>query len=205
VRRPTIAALVVATGLLLLVDLLVVNEQLGELAGVVVDAAIFVAAGAALAAVASLAVRRGGDLRRRRGDPVAAVLVLAGIAAMLVAGLRPGAAGTSDPAVAWLVGALLVPLGATLFGLLFISTLGAARRALAQRGSEPKIMVGAAMVAVVLLLPLAGSVGAWLSEASGWALAGPIGAVFRGLLIGIAVAAAVMAARAMLGMGAADE
>jgi hypothetical protein len=205
VRRPTITALVVITGLLLLIDLLVVNDALGDAAGVVVDAAILVAAGAALAVVASLAVRRGGDLWRRRGDPVAAVLVLSGIAAMLVAGLRPGASGASDPAVAWLIGALLVPLGATLFGLLFISTLGAGRRAVGQRGHEPKVMVGAAMIAIVLLLPLAGSVGAWLSEASGWALAGPIGAVFRGLLIGIAVAAAIMAARAMLGIGAADE
>ena len=59
--------------------------------------------------------------------------MLAGIGAMLVAGLRPGATGASDPAVAWLVGALLVPIAATLFGLLFVTTLVAARRSLADR------------------------------------------------------------------------
>ena len=47
-RRPTIAALVVVVGSLLLADYLVVNESLGDLAMLAVDAAILVAAGAAL-------------------------------------------------------------------------------------------------------------------------------------------------------------
>jgi hypothetical protein len=205
VRRPTIAALVVVIGLLLLVDFLVANDALADLAGVAIDAVILVVAGAALAAVAALALRRGSDLWRRRGDPVGAVLVLAGIVAMLVAGLRPGGAGTADPAVAWLVAALLVPLGASLFGLLFVSTLSAARRSVAQRGAEGPVMIAAALVAVVLLLPLAGSVGSWLSETAAWALAVPIGAVFRGLLLGVAIAGAVMAARTLLAIGASDE
>ena len=57
----------------------------------------------------------------------------------------------------------------------------------------------------ILLIPLSGSTGAWLAGAAGWSLAVPIGAVFRGLLIGIALLAAVYATRALLGMGAADE
>lgn len=204
-KRPTIAALVVATGLVLLIDLLVVNETLAQLADLVVEAVILVAAGVGLAAAASLALRRGGDLWRRRGDPVAAVLVLVGIAVMLVAGLRPGSGGTADPAVGWIVAALLVPLGATLFGLLFVSTLGASRRSLAQRGREAPLMIGVAIVVIVLLLPLGGTLGAWLSEASTWVLDVPIGAVFRGLLLGIAIAAAVVAARTMLGTRTADD
>jgi hypothetical protein len=136
---------------------------------------------------------------------VSAVLVLLGIAAMLVAGLRPGSTGTTDPAVGWLVAALLVPLGATLFGVLFVSTLSAARRSLAQRGAEAPVMVAAALVVVLLLLPLAGTAGSWLSEAAAWMVTGPIGAVFRGLLLGIAIAGAVMAARTLLAIGASDE
>ena len=204
-RRPTIPALVVVVGILLLADLLVVNDSLGQLAGVAIDAAILIAAGAALAGVAALAVRRAGDLWRRRGDPVAALLVLGGMAAILVAGLRPGSSGTSDPAVGWLVGALLVPIGATLFGLLFVTTLAAARRTLALHGREALVMVGAALVVLVLLLPIGGAPGARLADAAGWALAVPIGAVFRGVLIGVAILAAVFAARTMLGIGSADE
>lgn len=204
-RRPVIAALVVVVGVLLLVDFLVVNESLREIAGLLIDAVILVAAGAALAGAAALAWRRGRDLWRRRGDPVGALMVLAGIGVMLVAGLRPGSAGASDPAVVWLIGALLVPIAATLFGLLFVTTLGAARRSLASGQRDAMLLVAATLVTLVLLLPLGGSIGGWLGDAAGWALAVPIGAVFRGLLLGVAILAAVFAARTLLGIGASDE
>jgi hypothetical protein len=205
VKRATIPALVVVVGVLVLADLLLVNDSLSELAGVAIDAAILVAAGAALAGVASLAVRRARDLWRRRGDPIGAALVLAGMAAMLIAGLRPGAAGATDPAVGWLVAALLIPIGATLFGLLFVTTLAASRRSLASRSREATVLVGAALVVLLTLLPIGGVVGERLSDAAGWALAVPIGAVFRGMLIGVAILAAVFAARTLLGVGATDE
>ena len=204
-RRATIPALVVVVGLLLLVDYLVVNASLGELAGIVVDAAILVSAGAALAAVAALAIRRGGDLWCRRGDPIGALLVLVGMAAVLLAGLRPGATGASDPAVLWLLNALLVPLGASLFGLLFVSTLLAFQRSISARSREAIVMAVAALAVLVLLLPVGGSVGSWLDGAAAWALAVPLGGVFRGLLLGIAILGAVVAARTMLGIGAGDD
>lgn len=204
-RRPILAALIVVTGLLLLADFLVVNDSLAQVADVALAAAILVTAGTALAGVGALAVRRGGDLWRRRGDPVGAVLVLAGMGAVLIAGLRPGADGASDPAVGWLLAALVIPIGASLFGLLFVSTLAAARRSVGGRGSEAFVLVGSAVVVVILLLPLGGSVGGWLAEAADWSLAVPIGAVFRGVLIGIAVVTAVVAARTLLGVGSGDE
>jgi len=205
VRRPTFTALVVVVGVLLLADLLVVNDALGQVAGVLVDAAILVAAGAALAAVAALAARRAGDLWRRRGDPVGAVLVLAGMIAMLVAGLRPGGAGSADPAVRWLLAALLIPIGATLFGLLFVTTLGAARRSLAGRSPSAILLVASALVTLVLLVPLAGAGGDWLAGAADWTLEVPIGAVFRGLLIGVGLLTAVFAARTLLGIGSTED
>lgn len=204
-RRPTLTALVVVVGLVLLTDLLVVNGALAGLAGLVVDAVILVAAGVALAAVGSLGARRIGDLWRRRGDPVGAVLVVVGMAAMLVAGLRPGSAGSDDPAVLWLVTALLVPIGATLFGILFVTTLAAARRSLGTRSREATLLVAGAFVVTILLLPLSGPAGAWLAGAAGWSLAVPIGAVLRGLLIGVAILTALYATRVLLGMAAADE
>ena len=204
-RRPTLTALVVIIGLVLMADLLVVNAALDQVAGVVVDAAILVAAGAGLAAVGALGARRIADLWRRRGDPVAAALVLLGMAVMLVAGLRPGSAGIGDPAVQWVVAALLVPIGASLLGLLFVTTLAAARRSLTGRSREGTLLVSAAFVTTVLLVPLSGGLGTWLADAAGWSLTVPIGAVFRGLLIGIALLTAVYAARTLLGMGVADD
>jgi hypothetical protein len=58
---------------------------------------------------------------------------------------------------------------------------------------------------LLMLLPIGGVVGERLSDAAGWALAVPIGAVFRGMLIGVAILAAVFAARTLLGVGATDE
>ncbi|MGH2446961.1 MAG: hypothetical protein ACRDGD_13120 [Candidatus Limnocylindria bacterium] len=204
-RRPAFTVLLVVVGLLLLADLLVVNPALEQITEPLLDAVILVAAGAALAGVASLALRRGSDLWRRRGDPVAALLVIGGMLAVLVAGLRPGSTGAADPAVAWIVSALIVPIGATLFGLLFVTTLAAARRSAHGHGRESTLLVAAAVVTVVLLLPLGGELGGWLSAVAAWALAVPIGAAFRGLLIGVAVLAALVAARTILGIGPADE
>lgn len=204
-RRPTLTAAVVVIGVLLLADLLIVNDALGSVAGLIVEAVILVAAGAALAAAASLGLRRLGDLWRRRGDPVGALLVLIGLAAMLVLGLRPGGSGPADPAVDWLVGALLVPIASTLFGVLFVTTLLAARRSLAARSPSTVVLVSAAVVTLLLLLPLAGAGGAWLANAADWTLAMPIGAVFRGLLIGVGLLTAVFAARTLLGIGSADD
>jgi hypothetical protein len=205
VRRPTIPALVIAIGVLLLADFLVVNQALADLAAVAVDAAILVAAGAALAGLGSLALRRASDLWRRRGDAVGAGLVLAGIAAVLAVGLRPGGLGASDPAVGWLVGALMLPIAATLFGLLFLTTLSAARRTVDAGGREAMVIVGAAVVVLILLLPIGGAAGEALAVAAAWTLDVPIGAVLRGILIGVAVLVAVFAARTLLGIGSSDE
>lgn len=204
-RRPTLTALVVVVGLLLIADLLVVNTAVAQLAGIVIDAAILVAAGAALAAVGALGARRIADLWRRRGDPIGAALVLLGMGVMLAAGLRPGSSGTADPAVQWLVAALLVPIAASLFALLFVTSLAAARRSLASRSREGTVLVAAALLTTVLLVPISGGLGTWMADAAGWLLAGLIGAVFRGLLIGVGLLTAVYAARTLLGMAAADE
>lgn len=204
-RRATIPVLVIAVGLLLFTDLLVVNPAVGAVAGVLVTAVILVAAGAALATGLTLAARRSLDLWRRRGDPIGAVAVLAGIVAVLVAGLRPGSAGTADPAVGWIVGALIIPIGASLFGLLFVSTLAAARRSAVSGGREGLVLVGAALVLVVALLPIGGGLGTALSGLAALALSVPIAGVFRGILIGIAITAAILATRTMFGIGPADE
>ena len=204
-RRPTLPALVIAVGVLVLADFLVVNRALGDVAGLVIDAAIVVAAGAALAGVGALALRRAGDLWRRRGEPIGAALVLVGMGAVLVAGLRPGAGGASDPAVSWLVSALMLPIGATLFGLLFVTTLSAARRSVDAGGREALVLVGSAVILLILLMPIGGTLGDALASAADWALEVPIGAVFRGILIGVAVLVAVFGARTLLGIGSTDE
>lgn len=204
-RRTLPAAVIVVTGLVLLADLLLANPGLDRLAGWVTELLVVLAAGAALLGGIALAVRHGTDIRARRGDRAGSIAVLAGMALVIVLGLFPGSTGVDEPVIRWLVGALVFPLVSTLFALVFLFLLAAARRGAALRSRETRVMLLSAALVVVLLLPLDGAAGDWITEAAGWTLAVPILGVFRGLLIAVGVATAVVAARLLLGVDGADE
>jgi hypothetical protein len=204
-RRSIISGIALVSGLLILLDLLFVNPSVADAAGAVNELLVLLAAAAAVGGGASLAVHHARDLRSGNGDRVGSVLLLGGMAAVLLPALRPGSPGSSDPVVLWLVAALLAPIAASLFALLFIFLLGALRRGFAFRARETSIMAGAAAVVIVLLLPLGGPIGDWLSASAGWVREVPLGGVFRGLLIGIGIMVAVTAARSLLTLDRDDE
>lgn len=204
-RRSMISGIALVSGLLVLLDLLVVNPTVGDAAGALNELLVLLAAGAAVGGGATLVAHHARDLRIGNGDPIGSILLLGGMAAILVAGLRPGSPGSSDPVVLWLVAALLAPIAASLFALLFIFVLGALRRGFAFRPRESGVMAGAAGIVIVLLLPLGGPVGDWLAASAGWVRDVPLGGVFRGLLIGIGIMIAVTAARSLLILDRDDE
>ena len=204
-RRSLPAALLVVVGLVLLLDFALVNPTLAGLATALLELLVLLAAAAALAGAVALVLRHWTDLVERRRDPVGSLVLLGGFGVMLLAGFYPGSSGASDPAVRWLVAALLAPLVASLFALLFVFLLAAARRGLAIRTRQAAVMLAATLVVVVLLLPIGGTTGTWLAGISGWTMAVPIGAVFRGLLIGVAVVTAVHASRVLLAVDGADD
>jgi hypothetical protein len=197
-RRSALTGLALISGLLVLLDLLVVNPTLGDAAGALNELLVLLAAGAAVGGAATLAAHHARDLAARAGNRVGSVLVLGGMGAVLLAGLRPGSEGTGDPVVRWLVAALLAPIAASLFALLFIFVLGAFRRGFALRARETAVMAGAAATVIILLLPIGGQLGDVLAAGAEWAREVPLAGVFRGLLIGIAVMVAVSAARTLM-------
>jgi hypothetical protein len=204
-RRSIPAVLVVVVGLLLLIDFVLINPTVASVASGLLELIVLLAAGAALAGAATLVLRHWTDVAERRRDPLGSGVLLAGFAIMLVAGFYPGSTGASDPAVRWLVAALLAPLVAALFAMLFVFVLSAARKGLALRTRQMAVMLTAAVAVLVLLLPIGGTLGQSLAALAGWANDVPIGAVFRGLLIGVAVLTAVHAARILITVDAADE
>lgn len=204
-RRSLTAALALATGTVLLLDLLIINPSLALLAGGIVELLILLAAAAAVGGAATLAVHHLRGLAGGGTDRWGAVMLLGGMGLMLVAGLRPGSSGSADPAVNWLVSTLLVPIASSLFALVFLFLLGAIRRGLSTGTREATITVAAAAVMVALLLPLGGVPGEALASMAAWVRDVPLAAVFRGLLIGIAILVAVSAARILLGVGNADD
>jgi hypothetical protein len=204
-RRSLPAALVVLVGLLLIGDFVVINPILAAISDALLELVIVLAAAAAVAGGIALVLRHWRDLVERRSDPAGSVVLLAGLGGMLIAGFYPGSDGAADPAVRWLVAALLAPLIAALFGMLIVFLLRATGRGLQLRTRQTAVMLAAAAAVVVLLLPIGGSLGSWLASAGGWTMDVPIAAVFRGLLIGVAVLTAVQAARILLAVDGADD
>ena len=204
-RRTIISGIALLSGLLILLDMLIVNPSLGDVAGAVNELLVLLAAAAAVGGGATLAVHHARRLLAGEGDLLGSALVLGGMAAVLAAGLRPGSSGSSDPVVLWLVAALLAPIAASLFALLFLFLLAAFRRGFTVRVRETALMAGAAAVVIVLLLPLGGQAGEWLATSASWARDVPLAGVFRGLLIGIGIVVAVSAARSLLALDRDDD
>lgn len=204
-RRTILAGIVLVTGLLVLLDMMIVNPSLDAAAGAVNELLVLLAAAAAVGGGATLVAHHARNLVAGDGDSTGSIVLLVGMAAILVAGLRPGSSGSSDPAVLWLVSALLGPIAASIFALLFIFLLGAFRRGFALRVRETSLMAGAAAVVIVLLLPIGGQAGDWLAAAAGWVRDVPLAGVFRGLLIGIGILVAVSAARSLMALDRDDE
>lgn len=204
-RRTIIAGVVLATGLLVLLDMMIVNPSLDDAAGAVNELLVLLAAAAAVGGGATLVAHHARSLAAGDGDSTGSIVLLVGMAAILVAGLRPESGGSSDPAVLWLVAALLAPIAASIFALLFIFLLGAFRRGFALRVRETSLMAGAAAVVIVLLLPVGGQAGDWLAGSAGWVRDVPLAGVFRGLLIGIGILVAVSAARSLMALDRDDE
>lgn len=203
-RRSIPAALVVLVGLLLLLDFLVVNPSLAALAGAVLELVVILFAAAAVLGVVALAVRHGHGALTPGEDRPGSWLVLAGIAAVLVPGLL-APDGADSPVVRWIVAALIVPLGASLLALVAIFVIPAARRGMRLRPRETGVMLVAAIVTLLLVLPLGGATGDALAAAADWVLDVPVRAVFAGLLVGVALATAVAATRLLFGLGGTDD
>jgi hypothetical protein len=204
-RRSLLTGVGLVSGLLVLLDLLVVNPSLGQAAGALNELLVLLAAAAAVGGGATLLAHHARALAAGSGDQVGSIVLLAGMGAILLAGLRPGSTGSSDPVVLWLVAALLAPIAASLFALLFIFLLGAVRRGFTLRARETAVMASAAAIVIVLLLPIGGQAGDWLSASAGWVRAVPLAGVFRGLLIGVGIMVAVSAARSLLALDRDDE
>jgi hypothetical protein len=204
-RRSILTGIVLATGLVVLLDLMVVNPSLDDAAQAVNEVLVLLAAAAAVGGGATLVAFHARNLASGDGDSTGSIVLLVGMAAILVAGLRPGSSGSSDPAVLWLVAALLAPIAASVFALLFVFLLGAFRRGFALRVRETSLMAGAAALVIVMLLPIGGQAGDWLATGAGWLRDVPLAGVFRGLLIGIGILVAVSAARSLLALDGDDD
>ena len=203
-RRLFIPVIVLVVGALILLDFAVANPAIAGAADVVQRYLVILAAAAAVAGGVELSARQVREVTEGHRDRRGAATVLIGLGAVLAIGFFPGSRGADEPTMRWVVSWVLIPLVASLFSLLFFFMLRAARIGVHLRGRETRVMLLAAAAVIILLLPVGGAFGERLSAAAGWAIGVPIGSVFRGLLIGVALATAVAAARLLLAVGGDD-
>lgn len=204
-RRSVPGLIVILVGLLLLVDFVIINPTLADIADALLRLIVLLAAAAGITGATFLVARHGRAILEGGPHRMESGVLLAGLAAMVVAGFYPGSQGAADPAVRWLVSGLLGPLVASLFAILFVFLLVAMRRGMQLRSRQMRVMLAAAAVVIVLLLPVGGVPGDWLAGIAAWTQAVPIGGVFRGLLIGVGVVVALQATRILLTVNASDE
>lgn len=194
-------------GLIVLVDYAGGGGVLAVVAALLVDWAAVITAIALLLGVFSVAGLHLVRVRQRSADWGYSLVLLAGMLAVIVAGIffpLPGRAGIVLPGslaevpIRSFFRTVYEPLAASLLALLAFFSLSAALRALRRRSAEAiVIVVVAALVLVAQLPPVAvlpglGLVTQWLNDYV--ALAGA-----RGLLIGAAIGAFVAGVRVLLG------
>jgi hypothetical protein len=194
-------------GLIVLAEFAGAGGQVRPLARLLVDWAAVITAVGLLLGVVSVAGAHTQRIRRRSPDWAYSVVLIAGMATVIVAGIffpLPGRGGLVLPGslaevpIRTVFRVIYEPLASSLLALLAFFSLSAALRALGRGSAEATVIVlVAALVLIALLPPVAAlpfvTTGvAWLNEYV--ALAGA-----RGLLIGAAIGAFVAGVRVLLG------
>lgn len=200
-------AIALLSGLVVLLDRFVQNSLVAQVASLLVNWAIVLAAIALLLGLANLA-RRHLQLAAGKEPAVAAtpyrrwhsLALLLILALTLTAGLLHPAA-VDGPLSRWLFLFVQAPLQATLFSLLAFYMISAAYRVLRPGGTLGRsgwLFVAAAVL--VLWSQLRGQPTSLLSDVRIWLFDVPLLAAVRGVLLGVALAATFMALRVVLGI-----
>jgi hypothetical protein len=194
-------------GLIILLDFVGVGGIVGAFAGVLINWAAIIMAIALLIGVLSVTGAHIGRIGRRDSDWIFSVLLLLGMIAVIFVGILlplPGSSGLAFPGslaespIRSFFRVVYEPIASSLLALLAFFSISAALRALGRRNAEAYVIVGVAVLALLVQIPLVGSIpglGLTLQWANDYiALAGA-----RGLLIGSAIGALVAGMRVLLG------
>lgn len=204
--RALAVALAIVSGLTVLLDRFVSHPLVDAAASTLVDWAVLLAALALLAGLLNLALWHSRQVARPTGSRVALSRRLASLALVVILLITLAAGllhpqGPASPLSSWLFQFLQAPLQATLFSLLAFYLLSASYRALRPGGPLGRwgmlVMLAAT---ITMLAQLPGEQSDWLLTARAWLVSGPTLAAVRGVLLGIALGAAVTGLRVVLGL-----
>ena len=109
-----------------------------------------------------------------------------------------GVAMPGSAALGWLFRYVYQPLEATLGALLAFFAVSAAYRAFRVQSVEAGILLVSTLLALVVQLPVVGTLVPYLAELRVWLFAVPVTAGVRGILLGVALGTIVTSLRVLL-------
>jgi hypothetical protein len=138
-------------------------------------------------------------IRRRSHDYVYAAVALVGLFAMLILGLNPWGQGLDDYTFSHLFTYVMIPIQSTIFSLLAFFIASAAYRAFRARTALSTLLLIAALVMMLRVIPL-GEPSKWISSTANWLLLVPNLAANRAILIGVGLGMIATALKIVLGI-----
>ncbi len=192
-RRLLPGLVAMLAGIVILVDMLWAPKWLGPWPSLLLETALVLGAVALLFGTAHLVATHVTRLASRQPQAAySAVLVIA-----LLATFGLGVAAPGSAALTWIFAYLYTPLQATMMGLMSFVLVTAIYRAgrLRQRGTLGLVLV--ALLALVLQAFASDQLSPLVPALRDWLLAVPVTAGARGLLLGIALGAAMAGLRVL--------
>lgn len=138
-------------------------------------------------------------IRRRSHDYVYAAVALGGLFAMLILGLNPWGEGLDDYTFSHLFTYVMIPIQSTIFSLLAFFIASAAYRAFRARTALSTLLLVAALIMMLRVIPL-GEPSKWISSTANWLLLVPNLAANRAILIGVGLGMIATALKIVLGI-----
>lgn len=181
-------------GILILLDYVVTSPRLDAIGAALSEGVAILAAFALLLGVLNLLIVHAKRLAPgQKGRPFALSLLLA-----LVTTLLLGIAKPSGAALAWVLDYIYLPLQSTMTALLAFFIVTAAYRALRLRSLDASIMLATSLLLSLAQLPLGNAISPYLPLLRTWALAVPVTAGVRGLILGVALGTLATSLRVLL-------
>jgi len=138
-------------------------------------------------------------VRRRSHDYLYTYVSLAGLAVMVIIGLNPYGDGLEDYTFSHLFRYTMIPIQSTMFSLLAFFIASAAYRAFRARSVISAVLLIAALVMMLRVIPL-GPLSVYINDTSNWLLLVPNLAAKRAIIIGVGLGMVATALKVVLGI-----
>ncbi len=161
--------------------------------------------------IRSITVHHGTRIKRKASGWGYSVVALAGMVIMAVIGLLGGVDPDTSRVIPTQVGGfsfhmqtlyanLMVPLGATMFSILAFYMASAAYRSFRARNKEATVLLIAAFIVMIGMVPIGAAIWPKLPEIAQWLLNVPSMAAKRGILFGVALGIIATSLKIILGI-----